>query len=382
MKRIGFILIVCMCALWSLTGQAQEVASQEKAARLQLLRTFPQKGTKVFVQANCWDEKRFEQLFLNEFGAKGIWRIVFHPGEADFILRVQAMPRPYVNFIAYDIYFLVFDREEHLLWKSDIYLGHHVWTTVNSDLLKAATGKFIKSALLNDIRNTKHVYGETPDILGMSQVSEEKFESSDEWYWKGIDHLSHYEHGAAVKMFTKAIELNPGHALAYKYRALAYYHLSKYKNARPDIVKAMKLDPLNRQNDTIYISIMSQKNEKFMRVWGPGGTIDRINNTLVAVNTALASAASTNSSAGATATTVTPATGKPSGGVTVGRQSCSFCNGTGYNPARERPAFYDSTTEDYSSGMCDICGSNSNHYHKQCPSCAGKGYRPKIGAGN
>lgn len=59
-----------------------------------------------------------------------------------------------------------------------------------------------------------------------------------------------------------------------------------------------------------------------------------------------------------------------------GRQQreCSACHGTGYNSARERPAFYSYNEEDYEGYPCEICGSRSNHYHKPCPSCRGKGY--------
>ena len=56
------------------------------------------------------------------------------------------------------------------------------------------------------------------------------------------------------------------------------------------------------------------------------------------------------------------------------KQTCSFCHGTGYNPGKERPPFY-SYSDDPMTGSCEICGDKSNHYHKSCPSCRGKGYK-------
>ena len=56
------------------------------------------------------------------------------------------------------------------------------------------------------------------------------------------------------------------------------------------------------------------------------------------------------------------------------REICSLCNGTGYNPAKERPPFYSYDTETYDHEPCEICGDRSSHYHKKCPKCNGKGF--------
>lgn len=52
---------------------------------------------------------------------------------------------------------------------------------------------------------------------------------------------------------------------------------------------------------------------------------------------------------------------------------CSLCHGTGKNPAKERPPFYSYDKETYSNSPCSVCGDRSEHYHKDCPSCGGKG---------
>ena len=64
----------------------------------------------------------------------------------------------------------------------------------------------------------------------------------------------------------------------------------------------------------------------------------------------------------------------PSSTSTSSKKTCSFCNGTGYNPGLERPAFYTSY-DDPMTHRCDVCNDKSLHYHKQCPACLGRGYR-------
>lgn len=355
----------------------RKLTLQEKNNRIQNVKSFCRKGTRVFVLVDCTEDERFKQILLNEMGAKGIWRFVDSPQESDFILKVQGISRPHLQFTVTDMYFMVFDKDEHLLWKSDLYFGHKVWATVNSDILKRATRKYVNQALMKDIRKAKNVPYETGDILGLHQVTDKKYKSAEDWYWKGIDYFSQYNNKKSIKMFSKAISVNPYHALAYKYRAIAFYNLSKFGDAKNDILKAMKFDPFCQQNDTIYYSIMVGKNDKYMRVWGPGGTMDRISSSLMAFSNALQSVPTSNSYSNTVQ--ASEATRRSSSNTaSLHRVTCSFCKGTGKNPAREHSAFYDYSTEDYSSGMCEICGSNSNHYHKPCPSCNGKGYINKV----
>jgi tetratricopeptide (TPR) repeat protein len=357
----------------------QELSRQEKEIRLKHLKSFSQKGTKVFVQVNYWDDNKFKQILLSEMGAKKIWRLVSTPQESDFILIVQAITRPHVQYTVSDMYFMVFDKDENLLWKSGVYLGHMSWKFLPSNftIMKDVIRKYVKQALIVDIKSSKSVYEEPLDIIGHHKVSEAKFEASEDCFWEAIDFFAQYDYKSATDMFSKAISINPFNALSYKYRALAYYNLSKFGNAKNDIKQAMSLDPLNQQNDTIYHAIMIEKNEKYMRVWGPGGTMDRINNSLMTFSNALHSAATLNNNSNtAQVSRATTASSVSTAGLR--KVSCSFCNGTGMNPTRERPAFYSYSSENYSSGMCNICGSNSNHYHKPCPSCNGKGYREVI----
>ena len=352
----------------------RELTPQEKDARRQHLKSFSQKGTRVLIYINCLDYSNFKQSFLNELGSKNIWRIVNNPNDADFILKVQAWSCPQVAAFVCNSYLLVFDNKENLLWKSEICIGHPTGFNGYNEI-KDCIKKMINDELLKKLPKSDAI--NSNDILGINKVSEEKYELAENSYWQAIDYFTQYNYKKSIEMFSKAILLNPYHALAYKCRALAYYNLNKYKDAMNDIVKAMKLDPLCQQNDTIYHGIMIGKNDKFMRIWGPGGTMDMINNSLMAFSSSLNSTTATNN-LGATPPSATVTTSSSSNTVGLRKVSCSFCNGTGMNPSKERPAFYSYSSEDYSSGMCNICGSNTNHYHKPCPSCLGKGYRETI----
>ena len=47
----------------------------------------------------------------------------------------------------------------------------------------------------------------------------------------------------AVKSYTRALELNPGHALAHNNLGLAYFHMGKPAEARREYEAALRLDP-------------------------------------------------------------------------------------------------------------------------------------------
>ena len=345
----------------------RELTQQEKDDRALYLKSFPQKGKSIFILIDCPDYGNFKQYFLSEIGAKNIWKIVNNPNNADFILNVKAWSCPQVLAYVCNSYLLVFDNEENLLWKSDICIGHPTGFNGYNEI-KDCIKKLINEELFKKLPKSNVIYSN--NILGINKVSEDKYELAENSYWQAIDFFTQYNYKKSIELFSSAISQNPYHAFAYKYRALAFYNLNKYKDARNDIVKAMKLDPLCQQNDTIYHGIMIEKNSKFMRVWGNGGTMDMINNSLMAFSSSLNSTTTTGTTQSSSKIT------SSSSGNTIGlhKVSCSFCKGTGMNPAKERPASYNHSSEDYSSGMCNICGSNSNHYHKLCPSCGGKKY--------
>ena len=66
--------------------------------------------------------------------------------------------------------------------------------------------------------------------------------SSIEWYESGLINYKKVDYEAAVRDFSKAIELNPEYATAYNNRGFAYMKLSKYNEAIIDFDKAIELN--------------------------------------------------------------------------------------------------------------------------------------------
>ena len=66
--------------------------------------------------------------------------------------------------------------------------------------------------------------------------------SSIEWYESGLRNYNKVDYEAAVRDFSKAIELNPEYATAYNNRGFAYMKLSKYNEAIIDFDKAIELN--------------------------------------------------------------------------------------------------------------------------------------------
>lgn len=346
--------------------------TKEQTTQVQQLKSFAQKGTKLFVKCECWDDNQFKQVFLSELGGKGMWRIVNNANEADFVLHVNAWFRPQVAGTIYEAYALIYDSFDHLIYKSDLYLGQP--TLINGyDPRIALVKNLINDGLLTEIPKSKWVYSEPLDLLGFSSIAEDKYKESEDLFWQGVDYFNQYNYKESILLLTKALSLNPQNAYTFEYRAIAFYNLSKFKDARKDIIIAMKLDPINTQNDTSYYNIMIGKNNKFMKTWGPGGTMDRINGALSAVNQNIATISSTREGTISEPSKVKQST-KERTNIGTKQQICTFCNGTGSNPAKEYPAEF-GLGHSYHDYPCDICGGYTNHYHKQCPSCAGKGYK-------
>lgn len=367
MKALLFVLLIT-----NIVHDAFAQVNQNQTTQVQLLKEISQKGTKLFVQSNCWDDNQFNQVLLTELGGRGIWKIVNNANDADLILRVNAWSRPQVYGIVYETYALIYDNAEHLLYKSDIYLGQP--TAFNGyDPRKASIKNLINDGLIKEIPKSKWIYREPLDFLGCSKIATDKYKSSEDYFWEGLDYYNQYNYKEAIKLFTYALSLNPENAYTYKFMAIAFFNLSKYRDARANIIKAMKLDPTNRQNDTTYYNIMVGKNDKFMKVWGPGGTMDRVNGAINAVGQVVNSAANAKMTTTSVSSNIEQNT-KETTHTGTKQRICTFCNGTGSNPAKEYPAEF-GLGHSYNDTPCNICGSYMNHFHKRCPSCAGKGYK-------
>ena len=370
-KRTFLFALLILAVAFNIFAQV----NQDQTTQIQKLKAFSQKGTRLFVKCECWEDKQFNQDFLTELGGKGIWRIVNKVNEADFILYVSAWSRPFCTTeIVYDSYVLIYDNSDKLLYKSDLYQG---WATFSGSPLevsrKATIKKLIKEGLLKEVPETKWIYSEPLNLFGHSKIAEDKYKESEDLFWQGVDYFNQYNYKESIKLFTKALSLNPYNAFTYEYRAIAFSNLSKYKDAGKDIIAAMKLDPINKQNDTTYYNIMVGKDNKFMKTWGPGGTMDRVSGVINTVNQTIHTVNSTKMSTASAPSNIIQSTKNTTQTITK-QQMCTFCNGTGYNPAKEYPAEF-GLGHSYNDTPCNICGSYTSHSHKRCPSCAGKGYK-------
>lgn len=364
-----FSLFICLFVSNVFCAFAQ--TSEIQSIQLQKLKSFSQKGTKLYVRCDCWDDNQFRQEFLTELGAKGNWRIVNSVKEADFILFVNAWSRPQVAGIVYESYAIIYDSEDHLLYKTNLYIGQP--TIVNGyDPRRASIKNLINDGFFNEIPKSKWIYTDIIDLMGSTKIDERKYNEAEVCFWEGLDYYNQYNFKDAIDLFTKSLNINPYCTFTLRYRSLSFYHLSKFKDARNDIIKIMKMDPMTRQNDTIYYNIMIGKNEKFMKTWGPGGTADKIIGSLNVVNQTFNSINSANINSSNSAFNNETSTQSNKNQVTK-QQICTLCHGTGKSPSKEYPAEF-GLGHTYKDTPCEICGSYTSHYHKNCPSCNGKGY--------
>ena len=192
--------------------------------------------------------------------------------------------------------------------------------------------------------------------------------SPESYFHYGLDELKKPERtDEALQYFNKALELDPDMVGAWINKGVCHYRKGAYRKAVRAYKRALELDPGNEQARSNLAAAQSARSQRNWAIVGAvsGALVQTLNTAAAICNTANPAVSST------------PAQSKANykSATSRGKKICSLCNGTGKNPAKERPAFYDYTEEDYSSGQCEICGSSSNHWHKDCPSCGGTGYQ-------
>lgn len=180
----------------------------------------------------------------------------------------------------------------------------------------------------------------------------------------------------AIKYCNTSLQIDNKNSIAYQYRAMCYAQLNEYQKGISDCQMVLATEPNNEGMKKLLSGLQKceearKQNNATVLGNNKSSFLDVLGMVFTGLNYATEIINGNNSTS----------TNRPvrSGSFTSGRKSgtrmpCSACNGTGKNSARERPAFYDSTTEDYNRAACPICGSSTNHYHKDCPSCGGRGY--------
>lgn len=182
------------------------------------------------------------------------------------------------------------------------------------------------------------------------------------------------EHIKAVDLCNILLKIDNKNTSALFYRASSFLILGDYDKAKSDCETILKYDPQNKmiseylsnirkiENENIAIE-ESQKAEKKKTV------MNIILGCLSIANDFANYYVSTNTEGGSFSS------GRSSNvKYTSSRQVCPTCHGTGKNDTRERPPFYDYSTETNDHPACSICGDKSNHWHKDCSGCGGSGY--------
>ena len=186
-------------------------------------------------------------------------------------------------------------------------------------------------------------------------------------YGKGVCLMETGRNSEAIEYLERSLVSNPLQEGCRYTLALCYYQGGNYS-------KAVKNCSLVSTNDVYYNDAQQLKNEMNNRKQEKRQQRMEV---FMAILSGLNQAATTLQSAYSSDVSgyAAPVSQSHSTQPSSSRQrECSSCHGTGYNSARERPAFYSYNEELYESSLCEICGSHSNHYHKPCSVCRGKGY--------
>lgn len=331
------------------------------------LHELTRKGNNVYVMVNNWSDATYTSSFISCLGKEGLWRIKKSPSEADFILQINSWYRPQALGVVCDVYAIILDKNGSFLWRSDIYVGHP--TGFNGyDYKMASINKIIKEGLIKDLKlECKKGNYFALDYTGETKIPLSDFQQSEEYFFDGISYLEEYDTTTALLLFDKSIKLNPYNSITYRYKAIALYNQKKFKPAKEAIYKAMEYDPLSTLNDSIYLSIMVGKNDKFMRQMN---LVNTISNAVLQFSTPFTKS-QTNIDSISQSTKTSSTTIKSDNRFK--KVICSNCHGSGINPSPTHSVSFAGNGEEY----CETCRkfvSSGHGYHGDCPSCMGKGY--------
>lgn len=195
-------------------------------------------------------------------------------------------------------------------------------------------------------------------------------ELSDAHFYKAVAAIQLHQYDYARTYINQAIAANDRNE-DYRVISGSLYEIDNYlSKAKEEYQIALAINP-NRNDIHDYIcrtelKIQEQQEKKYNQ------KMQRLEAAAIALQATGTALNATNHSINPTRTATNPSNTRVAPNISK-KKTCSMCNGTGKNPAKERPAFYSYSNETFSNPPCEICGDRSNHYHKDCPSCRGKG---------
>lgn len=94
---------------------------------------------------------------------------------------------------------------------------------------------------------------ETPQTINPEPSPQSEEMTAEDYYQQGVDrYVSEQDSQGAVESFTKAIELDPNHALAYYNRGVAKLRLDDPEGAKADLTKAREIYASRGDENGVY----------------------------------------------------------------------------------------------------------------------------------
>jgi len=352
----------------SITARTTIIAKKQ-ANNNRLLRELTKKGNKIYFITEAVDPAEnseqtikyikdtfFPQLH-KDIANFSYWKIVNDIQDADFVL-VYTWFKIY-GYDAYSARVLFFDNQMNFLY-----------TPVTGLTLKKMASHLQKA----DLSKASPFYVETKSAKKFDEV---KFAQ----YYQLLMESVHYKQNKLILEYAdKCISINPEFPELYEIKMAALLDMNK--KTKKTFTKWVELEPLH-QNIELFWQFAGNQNlkrqERNARIWTAVAiSMGAAATTYAAIQSS--SSANTSSSAN-NASTLSSASSQNSGQRgSLKDIPCSYCGGSGKNPATERIDYGTDSGTQYGTPHCShpLCNDITRHYHKSCPSCAGRGYNQRF----
>jgi|GEM_PF-3415005 len=228
----------------------------------------------------------------------------------------------------------------------------------------------------------------TAAIKNFSRVIQLDPKNDIAYFERGNSQIEMKNYYAAIYDLTKTLALVPDLEQAYLLRADAEDELALNSDAIKDYQHLLKINPdltfakdrISNLQNRIQLEVTEQLRQQQIAEQERQQRWQQLNDALNTINSSISSIQANNTSynnnssgSQASSSPSTPAT-KNRGHIE--RITCSYCKGSKYDPAPTYgPSF---GLERSSNETCNICFKPKDHYHKKCPSCNGRGYNNKF----